>query len=184
MPRPRRSFSPLWAGALIAAACARHAGARHAASPSRAQPVDVALHVTNHHWLDVTVSVEHDGQRTRIGDVTAAASAEFVLPLRVFGVSRTSIDTWLSKIEDGGVRALKSRPRGRPRQSRLPGWQAANVVRLIEGGCPDQLRLPFALWTREAVAAPSLRTGCVSVDRRSLSGALGTDAAEAAAPGV
>jgi len=88
MPRPRRSFSPLWAGALIAAACARHAGARHAASPSRAQPVDVALHVTNHHWLDVTVSVEHDGQRTRIGDVTAAASAEFVLPLRVFGVSR------------------------------------------------------------------------------------------------
>jgi len=70
---------------------------------------------------------------------------------RVFSVSRTSIDTWLAKVEKGGVRALKSRRRGRPRQSRLPGWQAANVVRLIEGGCPDQLRLPFALWTREAV---------------------------------
>src|SRR5437773_8368677 len=64
MPRPRRSFSPLWAGALIAAACARHAGARHAASPSRAQPVDVALHVTNHHWLDVTVSVERSEEHT------------------------------------------------------------------------------------------------------------------------
>ena len=88
MPRPRRRFSLLWAGALIVAACARHSGARNAAAPSRSQPVDVALHVTNHHWLDVTVSVEHDGQRTRIGDVTAAASAEFVLPLRVFGVSR------------------------------------------------------------------------------------------------
>ena len=70
---------------------------------------------------------------------------------RIFGVSRTSIDSWLAKVEDGGLRALKSKPRGRPRQSRLPGWQAANVVRLIEGGCPDQLRLPFALWTREAV---------------------------------
>jgi transposase len=70
---------------------------------------------------------------------------------RVFGVSRTSIDTWLARVEKGGLRALKSKPRGRPRQSRLPGWQAANVVRLIEGGCPDQLRLPFALWTREAV---------------------------------
>lgn len=70
---------------------------------------------------------------------------------RVFGVSRTSIDSWLAKVEGGGLRALKSKPRGRPRQSRLPGWQAANVVRLIEGGCPDQLRLPFALWTREAV---------------------------------
>jgi len=46
------------------------------------------LHVTNHHWLDMTISVEHDGQRTRVGAVTAAASAEFVLPLRIFGVSR------------------------------------------------------------------------------------------------
>ncbi len=71
MPRPRRRFSPIWAGALIVAACARHGGARHAAAPSRSQPVDVALHVTNHHWLDMTISVEHDGQRTRIGAVTA-----------------------------------------------------------------------------------------------------------------
>jgi transposase len=70
---------------------------------------------------------------------------------RTFGVSRTSIDAWLAKVERGGTRALKSRARGRPRRSRLVGWQAANVVRLIEGGCPDQLRLPFALWTREAV---------------------------------
>ena len=70
---------------------------------------------------------------------------------RTFSVSRTSINTWLAKVERGGTRALKSRPRGRPRRSRLAGWQAANVVRLIEGGCPDQLRLPFALWTREAV---------------------------------
>lgn len=76
---------------------------------------------------------------------------------RVFGVSRTSIDTWLARVEKGGLRALKSKPRGRPRQSRLPGWQAANVVRLIEGGCPDQLRLPFALWTREAVRQLLLR---------------------------
>ena len=48
----------------------------------------MALHVTNHHWLDMTISVEHDGQRTRVGAVTAATSAEFVVPLRVFGVSR------------------------------------------------------------------------------------------------
>jgi transposase len=70
---------------------------------------------------------------------------------RTFGVSRTSIYTWLDKVAQRGLRALKSEPRGRPRKSRLAGWQAANVVRLIEGGCPDQLRLPFALWTRQAV---------------------------------
>lgn len=70
---------------------------------------------------------------------------------RTFSVSRTSIDAWLEKVNRGGARALKSKRRGRPRRSRLAGWQAANVVRAIEGGCPDQLRLPFALWTREAV---------------------------------
>lgn len=56
---------------------------------------------------------------------------------RAFGVSRTSIDAWLVKVERGGIRTLKSKPRGRPRRSRLAGWQAGNVVRLIEGGCPD-----------------------------------------------
>jgi hypothetical protein len=33
----------------------------------------------------------------------------------------------------------------------LAPHQAALTVRLITGQCPDQLRLPFALWTREAV---------------------------------
>ncbi len=46
---------------------------------------------------------------------------------------------------------MASKPRGRPKQSRLAGWQAATVVNLVTDRCPDQLRLPFALWTREAV---------------------------------
>jgi len=33
----------------------------------------------------------------------------------------------------------------------LAPHQAATAVRLIMGRCPDQLKLPFALWTREAV---------------------------------
>jgi transposase len=33
----------------------------------------------------------------------------------------------------------------------LAGWQAATTVRLICDHCPDQLELPFVLWTREAV---------------------------------
>lgn len=70
---------------------------------------------------------------------------------RAFGVSRTSIDTWLGKFRLGGSKALRSKPRGRPRKSRLAGWQAAVVVNLVKDRCPDQLRLPFALWTREAV---------------------------------
>jgi len=30
------------------------------------------------------------------------------------------------------------------------GWQAAQMVRAIEDHCPDQLKLPYYLWTREA----------------------------------
>lgn len=70
---------------------------------------------------------------------------------RTFDVSRTSVHAWVKKVEQGGRRALRSRPRGRPRRSTLLGHQAATIVRLITDRCPDQLKLPFALWTREAV---------------------------------
>jgi len=70
---------------------------------------------------------------------------------RMFGVSRTSVHHWVDKFRSRGARGLTSKPRGRPRGSRLKGHQAATIVRLISDRCPDQLKLPFALWTREAV---------------------------------
>jgi len=70
---------------------------------------------------------------------------------RVFGVSRQSVNAWHQRWRTGGLRALGSRPRGRPRAMRLQPHQAATVVRLISDRCPDQLKLPFVLWTREAV---------------------------------
>jgi len=70
---------------------------------------------------------------------------------RTFGVSRMSIHNWLRAVERGGVSALKARKRGPKGGIRLAGYQAATVVRMIEDRCPDQLRLPFALWTRQAV---------------------------------
>lgn len=70
---------------------------------------------------------------------------------RAFGVSRTSIDRWLSIVELGNIASLKSKPRGRPKGARMAPHEAATTVRLITDRCPDQLKLPFALWTREAV---------------------------------
>lgn len=70
---------------------------------------------------------------------------------RTFGVSRASIHTWMNAYETGGIEALGKRKRGRPRRPRLSPAQAKRAVSLIVGKCPDQLRLPFALWTREAV---------------------------------
>ena len=70
---------------------------------------------------------------------------------RVFHVARGTINRWVRMHEQRGIRALKAKKRGRPSVSRLLPHQAATTVRCIIGGCPDQLRLPFALWTREAV---------------------------------
>ena len=70
---------------------------------------------------------------------------------RTFGVSRTSLDRWLATVALGNINSLKSKPRGRPKATRLAPHQAATTVRLILDRCPDQLRLPFALWTRDAV---------------------------------
>ena len=72
---------------------------------------------------------------------------------RVFGVARGTVSRWVGLVERAGRRALKARRRGRPPVSRLAPHQAATTVRYIVGGCPDQLSLPFALWTREAVQA-------------------------------
>ena len=57
-------------------------GCRHPARVRNAgngEPPDVVLTVTNHHFLDITVYLEHDGQRTRVGTVTAASTAQFRL---------------------------------------------------------------------------------------------------------
>jgi len=70
---------------------------------------------------------------------------------RTFQVSRASIHNWLRAVEEGGLSALKARKRGPKPHSLLEGHQAATIVRMIDDRCPDQLHLPFALWTREAV---------------------------------
>jgi transposase len=71
---------------------------------------------------------------------------------RLFGVARGTVAKWMKHYRQGGGKALRARPQGRPRgQSRLKNWQAAQIVRTITDRTPDQLKLPFVLWTREAV---------------------------------
>jgi hypothetical protein len=49
---------------------------------------DVPLQVVNHYWLDVTIYVIHDGQRTRLGVAGGTAETHMVLPSRLLGVGR------------------------------------------------------------------------------------------------
>jgi transposase len=68
-----------------------------------------------------------------------------------FGISPSALNKWLKLYRELGSKGLKAKKRGRPPSFRLKPWQAATTVRLLIDKLPDQLKLPFALWTREAV---------------------------------
>jgi transposase len=70
---------------------------------------------------------------------------------KVFGVARSSLNNWLATYRSAGEKGLNRQKRGPKGGTSLESWQAAQTVRTITGRCPDQLQLPFALWTREAV---------------------------------
>lgn len=72
---------------------------------------------------------------------------------RMFGVARQTVNRWLKLRESAGDAALKAKPQGRPKGGSLKPWQAAQVAKAVIDRPPEQLKLPFALWTREAVAA-------------------------------
>ena len=69
------------------------------------------------------------------------------------GVGRQSVGKWIVLYEEGGWEGLKLGRRGRRpgEQAKLKGTQCATIVRLITDNTPDQLKLPFVLWTAAAV---------------------------------
>lgn len=70
----------------------------------------------------------------------------------LFGVTRHSVDRWVKAFREKGTGALARQKRGPKSESRrLDAKQSAEVVKLITDREPEQLKLPFALWTREAV---------------------------------
>jgi transposase len=71
----------------------------------------------------------------------------------IFGVSRQAVHTWIAQRKQSGTQALRARRRGRPAGGRLTARQEKTIARLLTDHCPDQLKLPFYLWTREAVGA-------------------------------
>jgi len=70
----------------------------------------------------------------------------------VLGVTRHAVGKWVKMFRLGGEEALKAKRRGRPKGGLLLSWQAAQIAKTVVDHNPEQLRLPFYLWTREAVA--------------------------------
>jgi transposase len=71
------------------------------------------------------------------------------------GVNRRFVGERVEAVRRSGEAALAGGRRGRRpgEQKALSPEQEQKIRRLIADGCPDQLKLPFTLWTRQAVGA-------------------------------
>ncbi len=69
------------------------------------------------------------------------------------GVHHTTVCTWYKNYERDGKKAIRIKKRGRTYGScrTLEPKQEKKIQKAIYDKCPDQLKLPFALWTRKAV---------------------------------
>jgi len=71
----------------------------------------------------------------------------------IVGLSKSHVSTIGKKYERGGLDAIKPGLRGRRHgaQRELTAEQEVGIQKLLVDKTPDQLKLSFALWTREAV---------------------------------
>lgn len=100
-------------------------------------------------------SLSSDAQESqRLKAVRAVlAGKKQVEVAELFFVTVQTVCHWVKLVKRDGFKALKAKIRGRPKgDGVLKPWQAAVIVRMLESRYPDQLLLPFCLWTREAVA--------------------------------
>ncbi len=79
--RPQRT-------ALLLALTLACTGPRQGLEPGPVQADGFELTLNNHHWLDINVFVQHDGEASRVTTVTAASSQSLVLPLWMLGESK------------------------------------------------------------------------------------------------
>jgi transposase len=70
----------------------------------------------------------------------------------LFGITRQAVGRWVKKYREGGEKALRAKKKGRPKGKSLEPWQAAQIAKAIVDHHPEQLKMPFYLWTRDAVA--------------------------------
>jgi transposase len=68
-----------------------------------------------------------------------------------FGITQRAVNKIWRLYKTGGLRAIKEKKRGVQGGKKINGKQSAEVRQLITDKMPDQLKLPFGLWTREAV---------------------------------
>lgn len=100
-----------------------------------------------------TLSPEAQAEKRRTAVRLRQEGTSFSEIGRLLGVHYMTVSKWCATFEEGGLEALAPRKRGRRTGThrRLTPVQERAIQRAITDKTPDQLRLPFALWTRAAV---------------------------------
>lgn len=81
------------------------------------------------------------------------AGSKQVEVAKMFGVTRQAVGKWYKKYKEEGFKLLKAKKQGKPKsEGKLKPWQCAQIAKIVIDRNPEQLKLPFSLWTREAVA--------------------------------
>jgi transposase len=99
------------------------------------------------------LSIAAQAELRRVAVNMVLGGAKRIAVAEAIGVNRRFVGEWMRAYEARGSMALAGGRRGRRpgEQKALNRQQEAMFRRMIASKCPDQLKLPFALWTREAV---------------------------------
>lgn len=101
-----------------------------------------------------TLPPDAQAEKRRLAMTLCEAGESFSAISRTLGVHYMTVSMWWDRYQAGGLDALAVRTRG-PKvgvHRRLTARQEQAIQRAITDTTPDQLKLPFALWTRAAIA--------------------------------
>jgi transposase len=107
--------------------------------------------VSRRDFRKLDAATQAELRRVAVGMVQAGKTR--IEAAAAVGVNRRFVGAWVAAVERSGEVALHGGRRGRraDEQKALSREQEQHIRNLIVTRCPDQLGLPFALWTREAV---------------------------------
>ena len=89
----------------------------------------------------------------------------------LLGVNKNSVSSWKKKYQKDGIKGLKEKPKGKTPgiYRRLNPEQERQLQKMVADKMPDQLKLPFALWTRQAIKEVIEREYGVKIALRTMS---------------
>jgi len=97
-------------------------------------------------------SLERYGYRKRAISLLGSGKKKKEIA-KIFGVRASTVSAWVKSYESDGLKGLKDKKRGVQSEHKklLSSQQERSIQKMILDTMPDQLKLPYALWTRKAV---------------------------------